>query len=221
LIFTNSASIRLQTIHTVCSHNCDILDPLPNTILWSAACVRLSSELCCFSLLLALPLSMRADTTYTYTGNAFISGPLAGDSISVTLTLPTPLGDNLVDAQFFPESYSISVGGYQLTGATSTDHLYFWTDASGNITQWLADASTGTAGQSDFLSLANNITITTSDFIEVGTSPSYGRDWPRDCRACFMPWAAGSLGSMWRALETLEAEAVRLFSRRSRRARTK
>src|SRR6185437_10130683 len=42
-------------------------------------------------------------------------------------------------------------------------------------------------------------------------TPGYGRDWPRDWRAFFMPRAAELAGSSLRAAATLEAEVASSF----------
>jgi len=66
----------------------------------------------CGLLLAALPsTSALADTTeyvYTYTGNPFTTGPMAGESIDLSFPVAAPLGDNLSNANITPIQWSVS-----------------------------------------------------------------------------------------------------------------
>ena len=93
-----------------------------------------------FSLLTTL--SLRADTTYTYTGNSFasFSDPYSSsDFVSGSITLSSPLGNNLSGASLAPIAFSFTDGVNAFTNTTpsvSGSFHGFDTDASGNITRW-------------------------------------------------------------------------------------
>jgi hypothetical protein len=69
----------------------------------------------CFCLLMTLcAVSAKADTTYTYTGNPFTAAmcfsflPVClGSSMDGSVTLVSPLGDNLHDVVFNPVSFFV------------------------------------------------------------------------------------------------------------------
>jgi hypothetical protein len=94
-------------------------------------------------------IALLAKMTYTYTGDPFNlangnPGLPAGAGISATLTLSSPLGDNLSNAA--PTgivSWSITDGTNTMNpGNSAHNNLFFNTDGSGNITQWFFDAFT-------------------------------------------------------------------------------
>jgi hypothetical protein len=88
---------------------------------------------------LILPLSMKADTIYTYTGTPFtiLSGTsyTSSDFVSGSFTVSSPLAANLVSDIITPASYSFS-DGVQSTGSGTTPSIEIWTDANGDIIRW-------------------------------------------------------------------------------------
>ena len=89
----------------------------------------------------SLPAS--ANATYVYTGNPLNS---CGCAIDATITLTAPLGDNLSDVVVTPLSFSISdgsLGDVLNPNNSSLVFLQLSTDATGNITEWDWDATTG------------------------------------------------------------------------------
>jgi hypothetical protein len=83
-----------------------------------------------------LPLALKADTIYTYTGNDFttVSGSLSkSDSISGSFTVAGPLGDNF-SGTIKPESFTFSDGVTSISKGTSIFEIT--TDSRGNITSW-------------------------------------------------------------------------------------
>jgi hypothetical protein len=84
-----------------------------------------------------LPLVLKADTIYTYTGNDFslASGSLTKhDSITGSFTVDGALGDNLHNVIIKPESFSFSDGVTSISKGTSLFEIT--TDSHGNITSW-------------------------------------------------------------------------------------
>src|SRR6185437_6202911 len=89
----------------------------------------------------SLPAS--ANATYVSTGNPLNS---CGCAIDETITLTAPLGDNLSDVVVTPLSFSISdgsLGDVLNPNNSSLVFLQLSTDATGNITEWDWDATTG------------------------------------------------------------------------------
>jgi hypothetical protein len=87
-----------------------------------------------------------ASVVYTYTGNDFeyVSPPFGPspfsltDSITASVTLSSPLGDNLFESPFSPISFTISDGVDKFTSSTSGTSLFliFDTGPTGTITGW-------------------------------------------------------------------------------------
>jgi PEP-CTERM motif len=114
--------------------------------------VRLRSLLLS-ALILVLPLSLLADTVYTYTGNSFTSyygspSPFtAADFVSGSLTVATRLGDNLSDQAISPTSFSFSNGIDTLTNTDPNVNdavFHVSTDAAGAIDKWIVYIQTDT-----------------------------------------------------------------------------
>jgi hypothetical protein len=107
-----------------------------------------------FGLLLTfcMAASVKADTTYTYTGNPFnlfddgytCAVPSCGISGSFTVT--SPLGDNLFFETVTPVSFSFTDGGSEITQADSSGSIFVNTNATGAIVGWQIDITTGPAG---------------------------------------------------------------------------
>jgi hypothetical protein len=94
-------------------------------------------------LLAAIPsTSALADTTYTYTGNDFVSAKAPftdSDFISGSFTVSSPLAADLSDVTITPESFSFTdqIQVFASSDPTVTaQHFLIWTDASGDITGW-------------------------------------------------------------------------------------
>lgn len=105
--------------------------------------------LACAICALTFPPGAWADTTYTYTGNAFTScngtyappGPCG--EVTETFTVSAPLGDNLTqdDITSLITSFSVSDGTVVLNQGDSLAATFIVsTDAAGNIVQWSAGA---------------------------------------------------------------------------------
>jgi MYXO-CTERM domain-containing protein len=93
--------------------------------------------------LLGLPAA-RADVILTYTGNDFttVSGPYTtADMVTASITLASPLADNLDLFQVTPLAFSLSDGVQTFTDATPSiaNFFVFSTDATGTITAWEVD----------------------------------------------------------------------------------
>lgn len=151
---------------------------------------RVAGYLALASAFLALtPIAVRADITYTYTGNPFanfVGLACPPDcNIQVTLTLPQPLPPNLnctasnIGACFIiPKSFSITDGLFVITqagpfqGGAAFPECFFLTDASGTITGWavVANGLNWVIGTTN----APQLGFTTTDTIDsVGTGPTY------------------------------------------------
>jgi hypothetical protein len=106
--------------------------------------------------LLLMTLPMLADTTYTYTGNAFTAG---SGAITGFFTVAAPLGNNLSFVTFTPASFSFSDGSVTLASGdpliTSDVFTAFSTAANGNITSWAIQI--GTSDNNVFLRTIANI----------------------------------------------------------------
>jgi hypothetical protein len=100
--------------------------------------------------LLALPIPLMADTTYTYTGDPYttFSSPTlytTSDFVSGSFTVSAPLHGSLFQATILPTSFDFSDGVYTATPADTVSTGYplgrwsftIWTDGNGDITQWL------------------------------------------------------------------------------------
>jgi hypothetical protein len=100
---------------------------------------------------------VHADTTYTYTGQPYNPNPptfcngtyvpvCSSIGVSGSITLASPLGDNLVENFVTPTSFSFSGGtdAFLLTQASTLPlaNFQFSTDASGNITAWAIELAT-------------------------------------------------------------------------------
>jgi hypothetical protein len=98
-----------------------------------------------------------ATATYDYTGNDFTTttdnGPTTppvtyttSDKVTASITISAPLGDNLVDSIVPVPTFSFSDGTQTIDNTKATfDFFHFWTDASGNITQWNVGAAINTS----------------------------------------------------------------------------
>jgi hypothetical protein len=119
----------------------------------------------CFCLLMTFcAVSAKADTTYTYTGNPFTSGicfarvvVCLGASVDGSLTLASPLGDNLHDFAVKPESFSFEAAGLIVTNLeiTAPSTFAFSTNASGQINGW----NISVTGNADFNGFPALVTI--------------------------------------------------------------
>jgi PEP-CTERM motif-containing protein len=86
--------------------------------------------------LVMLPLSLKADTIYNYTGNDYTSavgGFSKHDSVTGSFTLEDPLGANF-NGNIDPESFSFNDGLNTLTSGVANFHIT--TDGDGDITSW-------------------------------------------------------------------------------------
>lgn len=108
---------------------------------------------------LVLPLSVKAQTVYTYTGTDFtlenmnnspvnppgtISAPYSStDHVYGELTFAAPLAGGLSDATVTPESFSLSDGVQTITNLTDNGSPWFMvsTDSSGDITSYVLDVT--------------------------------------------------------------------------------
>ena len=101
----------------------------------------------CFCLLLTLcAVSAKADSTYTYTGKPFgfsecfpvVPFCFGNASLDGSVTLASPLGDNLRDVIVEPESFSFGARTLIVTNLTATapSMFAFSTNASGQIVGW-------------------------------------------------------------------------------------
>jgi hypothetical protein len=102
--------------------------------------------------LLALlsPSAVLADSTYTYTGNAFNSFAYLSCppycALTGSMTLATPLAPDLSSGVIVPTSWSFSPGGgivFDNTNSVGTPFVIS-TDASGAIIGWYMDVANGT-----------------------------------------------------------------------------
>lgn len=103
---------------------------------------------------LLLPALAQADTTYTYTGNAFnqfsgtdsCSGGIGECSLQGSFTVVNPLAPGLNDSAITPESFSLTDGNTTISNANvdpGSFGLGVTTDASGTITGWVFRADDG------------------------------------------------------------------------------
>jgi hypothetical protein len=90
-----------------------------------------------------VPLTLHADTVYTYTGNDFDRFDYANtsystsDFVSLSFDLAAPLGPNLVTQIVLPTIYTVSDGVETVyPSMVSGSAFIFSTDASGNIIDW-------------------------------------------------------------------------------------
>ena len=120
-------------------------------------CLVAFLSLLCF----ALPGTALADSTYAYTGQPYNPNPptfcigtyaavCSSIGVSGTLTLASPLGDNLNNEFVTPLAFAFSGGtdAFLLTQATlyTVESFQFSTDANGNITAWGITLSTAPGG---------------------------------------------------------------------------
>ena len=124
---------------------------------------------------LAAPSICHANVILTYTGKHFTSftSPYTGtDKVTASITLATPLGDNLPLTLVTPLAFSLSDGVQTISNTSqsfATKAFEFSTDVTGNITFWLADVVlnnnnaihtefqfTGDPGESDLGIFGNN-----------------------------------------------------------------
>jgi hypothetical protein len=81
-----------------------------------------------------------ASSVYDYVGNDFtfaLAPYTTLDSISGSVTLSTPLGDNLNLQTVTPTAFSFSDGVQTLNQSNASSIFDFSTNASGQITQWV------------------------------------------------------------------------------------
>jgi len=113
--------------------------------------------------LLALP-SMASSVTYTYTGNDFetaTSPYTTSDFVSGSFTLPTALGDNLVDDDITSiiSSYSFT-DGVETFSSTSDpaaeETLDVSTNSTGAITAWSISLATGPPASNSVSTFSNS-----------------------------------------------------------------
>jgi PEP-CTERM motif len=161
--------------------------------------MRLRSLILSAALLLILPILARADTMYTYTGNAFNigvsdsnadpNGPVlapftTSDSISGWFTVASPLASNIA----YSPLNAITVTGYSFSDGIDTfssaiepasyTQFIIQTDASGAIDQWrivLQGGALNTQGEDNNL-LTRNISgpygTTTTDNGNIALYPA-------------------------------------------------
>jgi hypothetical protein len=125
---------------------------------------------------LAFPPFARADSTYLYTGQPYNPNPPSGcggtytsvcSSIGVSgsITLVSPLGDDLNDALVTPQAFSFSGGtnAFLLTQSSPLplEFFQFSTDANGNITYWGIELANNSGPNSGCLSGASFICLGT------------------------------------------------------------
>jgi PEP-CTERM motif len=135
----------------------------------------------CFFLMLPMPVLAGTIYTYSYTGNTFTTGlgysvggygsqPLpfgpftTSDSVDVSFTLSSALGDNLSNTAITPASFTISDGVDTVTnaGTFNDEYFYIWTNASGQIVEWQIIVQT----------MTTDVGITTTDFPGATTTDS-------------------------------------------------
>ena len=119
--------------------------------------MRLRSLLVATSALLA-PITIRpalADVVYQYTGHDFtvVSSPYdTSDYVSISVTLPAPLGPNLNGPQYAVNApilaYTATDGVQTITGPSgdTTGTFEFSTDGAGTITAWSVTISQDSGG---------------------------------------------------------------------------
>ena len=116
---------------------------------------RLGLAIVCAAALSAMfPASSRADTIYTYTGNAFdtiLSSPYTiSESVSGWIDLSLPLGDSVGPQSIFPVSFSFSDGVQTITNNDYVTPPSFFdeirTNASGDIVKWQIIVVNGVGG---------------------------------------------------------------------------
>lgn len=123
--------------------------------------------------MLLLPLSLSADTTYTYTGNDFdqFSGPDMDHNpngyygynnfVGGEFTVGSALAPDLMDALIVPESYSFTDGTFTLSNSGGPTYfppgIFIWTDASGDIAEWRVSIDTPGAATYQFVIDTSNV----------------------------------------------------------------
>ena len=111
-----------------------------------------------------LTAPLRADTTYTYTGNDFTTitgaGLTTSDSVTGSFTLASALGDNLNGNNIAAStlSFSFTDGPDTITNSTPgvdtcncSPVIDIWTDGSGNIVNWDVAVTVGELGSETIL----------------------------------------------------------------------
>jgi len=110
------------------------------------------------ALMMILPLSLKADTIYYYTGNyynEFMSEPhvlpneyyTPGNAIAVSFIVASPLAANLNNVMIDPIEYFIADGSFSFRSpSTFSAGFLISTDSNGNITNWDIGESTVGAG---------------------------------------------------------------------------
>jgi hypothetical protein len=106
----------------------------------------ITSAFCFYLLMTFCAESARADSTYTYTGKPFgfsecfrvVPFCFGNASLDGSVTLASPLGDNLRDVIVEPESFSFGARTLIVTNLTVTapSMFAFSTNASGQIVGW-------------------------------------------------------------------------------------
>lgn len=175
--------------------------------------------------ILAFAPFARADSTYLYTGQPYNPNPPSGcggtyapvcSSIGVSgsITLASPLGDNLNDALVTPVAFSLSggTGAFLLTQSSSLPHEFFQfsTDADGNITYWGIELANNSGPNSGCLSGASFICLGTYNNPNgQGDYSAYDYNWgtPEEVYGGGTNFVAGS----WTLVATPEPSSIFLF----------
>jgi PEP-CTERM motif len=142
--------------------------------------MRLTASALGLSLLLTLPLPLMADTyTYTYTGNHFDTFQNSGtpqiyssaDFISGQFTVSSPLAPNMTvnaPTSIAPSSYSFTDGVHTFTAQNAPyPVLFFSTDSSGAITQWVLEFDISEGGNDVNLQSRSEGPLNTFDMADI------------------------------------------------------
>jgi hypothetical protein len=141
--------------------------------------MRLTASALGLSLLLTLPLPLMADTyTYTYTGNHFDTFQNSGapqiyssaDFISGQFTFSSPLAPNLnvnAPTSIAPSSFSFTDGPHTFTPQNASSVLFFSTDSSGAITQWVLEFDISEGGNDVNLQSRSEGPLNTFDMADI------------------------------------------------------
>jgi|SRR6516165_11838595 len=126
---------------------------------------------------LAAPSICHATVMLTYTGNDFTNFTnlyKATDKVTVSITLATPLGDNLNLAPVTPLMFSLNdgVGTIRNTDPPASSLFEFSTDSSGNITGWDVNATEGSPVSFFQITTENATSVGTTDNAEISNTGS-------------------------------------------------